>query len=263
MSTTRLSEWIRVVLAPNPSMMTLEGTNSYIVGNAENVIVIDPGPSDDTHLQALKDEVGSANVVGIFLTHWHHDHSEAALQASKLLDAPIGSWSPLGDERAGIRLHDGENAGANGVTLTAIHTPGHSSDHLCFWLEQERALFTGDLILGRGTSVVAYPDGDMIAYLKSIKRVRDIHSKTLYPGHGPVLRDPATVVQEYLDHRMMRERQVIDALPGTPMELVEKIYIDVDPKLHPIAMMSVRAHLDKLLHDGTAAVDGNDRWEHT
>lgn len=261
MTAVRLSERIRVVLAPNPGMMTLDGTNTYIVGNGTDVIVIDPGPKIDEHLQAIAAAVGDANVVGIFLTHWHADHAEAAQAASELLDAPIGSWSPLGDESAGIALLDGERAGAGNVQLTAIYTPGHASDHLCFWLEEERALFTGDLILGRGTSVIAYPDGDVVAYLKSLQRVRDIPAKTLYPGHGPTAADPPHIVQEYVTHRMMRERQVIEALPGTPRELVAAIYSDVDEKLWSFAAMSVRAHLHKLVHDGIARVDAHDRWE--
>ena len=261
MTVARLSERIRLVLAPNPGMMTLEGTNTYIIGDDQNVIVIDPGPKSDSHLQAIADDVKQANVVGIFLTHWHGDHAEGAEAASFALDAPIGSWSPLGaDDSAGIPLHDGERAGANGVVLTAIHTPGHASDHLCFWLEEERALFTGDLILGRGTSVVAYPDGNMVQYLDSLKRVRDVPAKTIYPGHGPTLIDPPAIVQQYLDHRMERERQIIDALPATPAEIVAKIYADVDPQLHPIAMMSVRAHLEKLSHERMASATGGERW---
>lgn len=254
----RLSERVRVVLAPNPSPMTLEGTNTYIVGDNHSVIVIDPGPADAHHLGRVMAACGDANVVGIFLTHWHGDHSEGAEKLSQTLQSPLGSWSPLGPEE--IRLHDGERAGADGVFLTAVHTPGHASDHLCFWLEEERAMFTGDHVLGRGTSVVAYPDGDMGAYMSSLERLGGYDAAVYYPGHGPVVSDPPALREYYVAHRLEREQQVLDALPGTPTELVQKIYADVDPSLHRVAALSVRAHLAKLKQEGRAAGNEEETW---
>lgn len=258
MTAVALSERVRLVRADNPSPMTLEGTNTYVVGDAANVIVIDPGPDDARHLANVKDAVGGANVVGIFLTHWHHDHSEGVRSFSAALGAPVGSWSPL--EPGEIPLHDGERAGADGVFLTAIHTPGHSSDHLSFWLDEERALFTGDHVLGRGTSVVAHPDGDMARYMDSLEKIRVLQPVRLYPGHGPVVEDPRPVLDYYIAHRVEREQQVLDTMPGTVEELVERIYADVDRSLHPVAALSVRAHLAKLADEERARTDAGGRW---
>jgi glyoxylase-like metal-dependent hydrolase (beta-lactamase superfamily II) len=253
-----LSERVRVVLAPNPSPMTLEGTNTYLVGDARSVIVIDPGPSDDGHLASIAAAVAGAKVVAVLLTHHHIDHDESATRAAEMLDTTVASSA----EPHQVAVKDGERFGGDGVFLTAVETPGHSSDHLCFLFEEERALFTGDHILGRGTTVVAFPDGDMGKYMASLERVRGLGAERFYPGHGPVVDNPAEVVTEYIEHRHMRERQVIDGLtagPATPEELVERIYADVDPILHPVAAMSVRAHLAELAQRGRTVQDG-DRW---
>jgi glyoxylase-like metal-dependent hydrolase (beta-lactamase superfamily II) len=257
-SAERLSDNVTRVLAPNPSPMTLEGTNTYVVGDSRNVIVIDPGPADAKHLGEVMRAVGDANVAGIFLTHWHGDHSEGAEKLSQTLDAPLGSYSPLGPEE--IRIHDGDRAGAGTIFLTAIHTPGHASDHMCFWLEEERALFTGDHVLGRGTTVVAHPDGDMGAYMSSLQRIQQLDAARFYPGHGPVVDNPGALLDYYIAHRIEREQQVVDAMPGTPEQLVETIYAGVDKALHPVAAMSVRAHLAKLEAEGRAVHDAADRW---
>lgn len=262
--TRRLSERVQVVLASNPSPMTLEGTNTYIVGGGNQVIVIDPGPHDDAHFDRVLAAAGDAEIVGVFLTHWHADHSEGVRPFAERAGAPIGSWSPMtSGEPLEIPLHDGERAGDGEIHLTALHTPGHASDHLSFWLEEERALFTGDHILGRGTTVVAFPDGDMSAYMRSLQIVKERAAARLYPGHGPVIEDPAPVVAEYIEHRLMREQQVADALPGSVDEIVARIYHGVDPILHPVAAMSVRAHLAKLAADGAAREDVGDRWLRT
>lgn len=258
---TRLSERVTLVLAPNPSPMTLDGTNTYVVGTERTVIVIDPGPHDDGHFERVRAAIGDAEVAGVFLTHWHGDHAGGVRAFATQVDAPIGSWSPLTETAPlEIPLRDGERAGAGDVFLAAIHTPGHASDHLCFWLEEERALFTGDHVLGRGTTVVAHPDGDMSSYLASLAKIRDLDAARLYPGHGPVIDDPATIVDGYIAHRLERERQVLDAMPGTPEQLVAVIYSDVDPVLHPVAAMSVRAHLAKLAREGRAREQGGDVW---
>jgi glyoxylase-like metal-dependent hydrolase (beta-lactamase superfamily II) len=241
--------------------MTLEGTNTYIVGNAGRVIVMDPGPNDDDHLASITAAVAGADVIAVLLTHHHIDHDEAAGRAAEMFGAAIASSAAAGrpDE---VPVADGERFGRDGVFLNALATPGHSSDHLCFWQEEDRVLFTGDHILGRGTTVVAFPDGDMGAYMDSLERVRAVGADRFYPGHGPVVEDPAAVVDEYIEHRRMRERQVLDALaggPATPGELVAGIYADVDPVLHPVAEMSVRAHLAELARRRVAVEDG-ERW---
>ena len=257
----QLSDRVRVVLAPNPSPMTLEGTNTYIVGGPSAVIVIDPGPDDDGHMEAVKGAVAEATAVAVLLTHHHIDHDESAERTAAMLGSAVASSAgPKGPRDVPVR--DGQRFGGEGVFLTAVATPGHSSDHLCFMFEEERALFTGDHILGRGTTVVAFPDGDMGAYMASLERVREIGAERFYPGHGPIVDTPAALVTEYIEHRQMRERQVLDGLavgPVTPEELVARIYTDVDPILHPVAAMSVRAHLAELAHRGRAVQDG-DRW---
>lgn len=257
----RLSERVQMIEAPNPSPMTLEGTNTYVVGGPNQVIVIDPGPNVREHFDAITDTVAGREIVGVFLTHWHADHSEGVRDFAAHVDAPIGSWSPMtSGEPPEIPLHDGERAGDGEIFLTAIHTPGHASDHLCFWLDEERALFSGDHVLGRGTSVVAYPDGDMTAYMRSLQIVKDRRADVIYPGHGPVVTDPALIVNEYIAHRLMREQQVAGALPGTVEEIVAAIYHGVDPILHPVAAMSVRAHLVKLAAEGRVVESEPDRW---
>jgi glyoxylase-like metal-dependent hydrolase (beta-lactamase superfamily II) len=256
-----LSERVRVVLAPNPSPMTLEGTNTYIVGDARSVIVMDPGPNDDDHLASIRATVAGADVIAVLLTHHHIDHDEAASRAAEMFATTIAS-SVAAQREGEVPIADGERFGRDGVFLNALATPGHSSDHLCFLQEEDRVLFTGDHILGRGTTVVAFPDGDMGAYMASLDRVRAVGAERFYPGHGPVVDDPAAVVTEYIEHRRMRERQVIDGLtegPATPGELVARIYADVDPVLHPVAEMSVRAHLAELARQGVAVQDG-ERW---
>jgi glyoxylase-like metal-dependent hydrolase (beta-lactamase superfamily II) len=252
---TRLSERVRVVLAPNPSPMTLEGTNTYLVGDERNVIVIDPGPDDEGHLDRVRASIGDAVVVAVFLTHWHVDHSESAEELARGVEAVVGS-SRTPETGSDLPIRDGERAGGAGIFLRALHTPGHSSDHLCYLLEEERALFTGDHILGRGTTVIAHPDGDMAAYMASLERLRGLDLDRMYPGHGPVIEDPQAVLIEHVEHRKMRERHVIEALPGTPEELVARIYVDVDPVLHPVAALSVRAHLAKLASEGIATEAG-------
>lgn len=251
-----LSDRVRLILAPNPSPMTLEGTNTYLIGDDSSLVIMDPGPNHDEHLASIEAAVAGASVQTILLTHKHYDHAEIAERAGQLFDAPVASNDGPGEER----IADGDRLGP----LKAVATPGHSSDHLCFLLEPERTLFSGDHILGRGTTVVAHPDGDMAAYLASLDRLRGLPVDRIYPGHGPVLDDPPAVIEEYIEHRKMRERQVIDGLatahgPVTPEELVARIYADVDPVLHPVAAMSVRAHLLKLAREGRAVQDG-ERW---
>jgi glyoxylase-like metal-dependent hydrolase (beta-lactamase superfamily II) len=256
----RLSRLVRRVLAPNPSPLTLEGTNTYLVGAGEALLLVDPGPADAGHLARLEAAVGRARVAAVVLTHRHVDHAEAAGRCAERFGAPVVCARPAGP--ADRALADGDRVVADGATLRAVATPGHSSDHLSFLLEEERALLTGDHVLGRGTTVVAHPDGDMAAYLASLERIRALDLARIYPGHGPVIEDPARVLAEYVEHRLMRERQVLDGLaagPATPEELVARIYVDVDPILHAAAALSVRAHLAKLAREGRVVQEG-DRW---
>jgi glyoxylase-like metal-dependent hydrolase (beta-lactamase superfamily II) len=244
--------------------MTLEGTNTYLVGGPDAVLVIDPGPNEDAHLASIEAGVAGANPVAVLLTHKHPDHAESAERCAEMLGTVIAANAEP-KRPNDVPVGDGQRVGGDGVFVTAVATPGHASDHLCFLLEEERVLFTGDHILGRGTTVVAYPDGDMAAYMASLERLRGLPVDRFYPGHGPVIEEPAGVLEEYITHRKERERQVIAGLeegPATPEELVALIYTDVDPVLHPVAAMSVRAHLAELAQRGRAVQDG-ERWRLT
>jgi glyoxylase-like metal-dependent hydrolase (beta-lactamase superfamily II) len=259
----RLSERVRLVRADNPSPMTLEGTNTYLVGDGD-LLIIDPGPDDAQHLHAVRETVGDAHVTAILLTHRHHDHSDGARTFAEAFDAHVAAFGGP-DYLAEVSVADGARVGGRGTFLTAVHTPGHASDHVCFVLEEENVLFSGDHVLGRGTTIIAFPDGDMAAYMASLQRVRELKPQRIFPGHGPIVDDPERVLDEYVEHRLMRERQVVEALrhgPGTPMDLVERIYTDVDPKLHAAAEFNVRAHLDKLAHEKRARED-DDLWSAT
>ena len=251
---TRLDDVTAVVLAPNPSPMKLEGTNTYLLGasGAGEVIVVDPGPALVDHRSAVEAELAhlDARVGAVVVTHHHADHAEAAGWATEW-GAPLFACSSElvpGAETLG----DGGEVERGGVTLRALHTPGHASDHLCLRVLQTGVILTGDHILGRGTTVVAWPDGDMGAYLQSLQRLQGLDATALYPGHGPALPDPPAVIATYIAHRREREAQILDALRSgdeTPAEIVARVYADVDVALHGAAERSVRAHLAQLVDE--------------
>jgi glyoxylase-like metal-dependent hydrolase (beta-lactamase superfamily II) len=234
-----------VLLAPNPGPMTLDGTNTWVLRDpdSESAVVVDPGPLIEAHLQTV---AAHGPVAVILLTHGHYDHSEGAARLAELTGAPVRALDPrhrLGDEG----LTDGDVVAAAGLELRVAHTPGHSSDSLSFLLPD--AVLTGDTILGRGTTVVAHPDGVLADYLDSLRRLRDLGHVAVLPGHGPELPDAEAAAQHYLDHREQRLQQVraaVDAGAATPREVVEVVYADVDRVLWPAAEMSVRAQLDYL-----------------
>lgn len=253
----RLDELTTVVLAPNPSQLTLEGTNTYVLGAAGcgEVVVVDPGPDLLAHRRAVDAAVAGldAQVAAVVLTHHHPDHAEAAGWADQW-GAPLWAFTPgLIESAQAEPLRDGDVLRRAGIGVQAVHTPGHCRDHLCLRVHDTGVVLTGDHVLGRGTSVVAHPDGDMTDYLASLRRLAGLGAVALYPGHGPVVDDPDAAVADYLAHREARERQVLDALDAgdrTPAGIVARVYADVDPVLHPAAERSVRAHLDKLVADG-------------
>jgi glyoxylase-like metal-dependent hydrolase (beta-lactamase superfamily II) len=245
------------VLAPNPGPFTLEGTNTWVVGERP-AVVIDPGPDDSGHILAVLDE--AEPVAAILLTHRHPDHAPGAARLAEAAGAPVHAFRPEAGEPP---LADGDVVDANGVHLRVIHTPGHTPDHVCYLLEGEGKVFTGDTVLGRGTSVIDPPDGDMAAYVRSLERLRSLDPQTIYPGHGPVIFTPRGLLDFYLRHRRDRERQVLDGLekgPQTPEELVPSIYAEeVSPDLFPAAARSVLAHLLKLEREGRIARTGRHR----
>ena len=240
------------VLAPNPGPMTLDGTNTWILRTPGGpALVVDPGPLDVGHLERVL-ETADGPVAGVLLTHGHADHSEGAVWFASRAGCGVRALDPahrLGSEG----LADGDVVSAGDLRVDILGTPGHTSDSLSFWLPDESSLLTGDTVLGRGTSVVAHPDGSLGAYLGSLRRLHalasDVGVDTVLPGHGPVIADALAVLSYYLRHRAERLDQVRDAVAAgatTPREVVERVYADVDPILWPAAELSVRAQLDYL-----------------
>jgi glyoxylase-like metal-dependent hydrolase (beta-lactamase superfamily II) len=247
--------------------MTGAGTNTYLVGVSE-VAVIDPGPDDPAHVGAIIEAAPGARVRWILLTHMHADHAPAALRLARETGAAVLAFSGRGGVAPERVIADAERliGGAPGAawTLEALHTPGHASDHLCFYLHEERALFSGDLIMSGSTVVIAPPDGDMAAYLRSLGRLRPLPLARIYPGHGEVIETPAAIIDQYIRHRLDRERQVLDALRRGPrhiLDMVPEIYADVPKALHPMAALSVYAHLLKLRDEGrVVGTDQESAW---
>jgi len=256
-----------VILAPNPSIMTGPGTNTIVLGGGvEGATVIDPAVDETAYLDALI-EAGAerGDIRRILITHGHPDHIGGALALRKRLGVFIYAFSRQGVPIADEEVADGMEFPAGDDTLQALHTPGHRFDHLSFLLQKQRTLFAGDLISGITTNVIAPPDGDMLDYLNSLKRLREVEITEIVPAHGPTITDAQAKISEYIQHRMMREQQVIQALevlhPGATIpEMVSLIYVDVDPKLHSIAAWSVEAHLIKLEREGLVEKLEQDRW---
>lgn len=254
-----LSPLVRRIVAPNPSMMTGPGTNTYLVG-IDEIVVVDPGPDTESHLDAIAG-CGGDRIRWIVCTHTHEDHSPGVAG----LKARTGAEVLAFDARDGLEIDqpmgDGDVIEATEFVLRAIHTPGHASNHLCFLLEQERMLFSGDHIMEGSTVVIAPPDGDMSAYLHSLDRLTSLRPRlrSIAPGHGHLIEAPAAKIEEYVTHRMAREAQVLAVLersgPTTVEALVKEIYADVPEALHVMAGFSVWAHLRKLVDDGKATGD--------
>jgi len=243
---------VRRVLAPNPGVYTLEGTNTWIVGS-EPSIVIDPGPDMPEHLAEVARQAG--RVGAIVITHDHPDHAPGALPFAELVGAPLYAYRLAGAER----LRAGQDLRVGVIELKAVHTPGHTSDHVAFFEPESGSLFTGDAVLGRGTSFIDPPDGNLVAYLRSLKRMLELGPRTIYPGHGPVVLRGREKLLGYLAHREEREAQVLGALadgPRTIAEMVEVIYADHPKDVRPLAARSVLAHLLKLADEGRAERTG-------
>jgi len=267
---SRISPRVATVLGQNPSPFTGPGTNTYIVGTSKRPILLDTGQGvaiyADLLETALKELSSSSELEQIVLTHAHVDHLGGVrqvkerfgeMQVSKMPwaghDAPAGAITEIG--------HDAV-VETEGATLRAVFTPGHAPDHLCYVLEEERALFTGDVVLGAGTTVIPDDTGDLGQYMDSLRRLLELDLETIYPAHGPVIRNPKEKIREYIAHRELRERQILAALADGPLEamgIVKKIYVDVPEYLHPAAANSVRSHLKKLERE-SRVTEHEKRW---
>ncbi len=263
--TVALEPLVTRVLAPNPSGMTLDGTNTYLVGEpgSGQAVLIDPGPDDPAHFNRVTASLAErqARCVAILVTHHHWDHAEAALPWGAHFDAAVAAADPVVAGPDGRVLQPGERLRLAGTTIEVVPTPGHCADHLAFRIESG-AVLVGDHVLGRGTSVVTYPEGDVLAYLESLRRVHDLGPAALYPGHGPALtEDPMAVLDFYLAHRVFREQQIMTLLAAgvqSVSAVVEVIYADVARSLWPAARQSTLAALAKLEAQGRVQVTDDD-----
>ena len=257
-TTATPSDLVGRVLGLNPGLMTGPGTNTYLVGRRDPIL-IDTGAGVADYVPLLErylDDRGWERPSRIILTHRHVDHLGGVAQLrARFPGIPVAKMifkdSNLPD---GIDdLRDGQVVHGEDVTLLAVHTPGHASDHLCYYLVEEKALFTGDVVLGGSTTVIPSGDGDLLEYMSSLERLLGLDLKRIYPAHGPVIEDGPGRIREYIHHRHMREGQILDALEAglhTIPEMVKQIYVDVSPSLHGAAAQSVESHLRKLQREG-------------
>lgn len=273
-----LSPLVTRVLAPNPSPFTYTGTQSYLVGTTE-LAVIDPGPDEEAHLGALLRAIGGRPVKAILCTHTHRDHSPAAAPLARATGATIIGCAPFAITDDGPRadasfdsryapdmtLTDGDAVTGDGWMLRAVHTPGHTSNHLCYALEEEGALFTGDHVMGWSTSVVSPPDGDMAAYMASLGKLMEREDNVFYPAHGEAIGNPRRLVRGMIGHRKMREGQILRFLSNNGASAIPTMVLDmyrgVDPGLHPAAGRSVQAHLIDLDARDMVRLQLDGRWE--
>ena len=274
---TELEPGVVRLTANNPSAFTDTGTQSYIVGTRD-VAVIDPGgPSDDAHVATLVEAIAGRPVVAILCTHTHRDHSPLAIPLKAATGAPIVGCAPLTLDDDGPRadasfdrdyapdrvLADGESVRGEGWTLTALATPGHTSNHLCFALEESQALFSGDHVMGWSTSIVSPPDGDMGDYMRSLDRLLTRDDHVYYPGHGPQIDNPRRLVRGMMGHRKQREGQILRLLArgeATIEAMVPQMYGGIDQRLWPAAGRSVLAHLLDLRQRGLAIGEEGGSW---
>lgn len=247
------------VVAANPGPMTYFGTNTYLIDTAEGLVVLDPGPNDAAHVEAVV-RVTGGQVALILISHTHHDHVGAAAALQQATGAPTAGFrdSAVATFEADIKLADGDTIAG----MLAIHTPGHCSDHLCFALRGqggEKILFSADHVMSWSSSVVSPPDGNMADYFNSLRILLDRDDDVFLPGHGPKLPDPRALVRDLLDHRTARERAIATALgqgPANTYTLMDTLYSQVDPRLRRAAERNVLAHLQKLEGEGKVMRDG-------
>jgi glyoxylase-like metal-dependent hydrolase (beta-lactamase superfamily II) len=270
----RLSPRVATVLGHNPGPFTGPGTNTYFVGTGQRPLLLDTGVGVAKWAEllpvGLREMSNTDQLDKIVLTHAHQDHIGGVKDVTRIfgrLEVLKKPWPVAGpDDAAGVPLtpidHDAEVL-TEGATLRAVFTPGHAPDHICYYLVEEKAVFTGDVVLGAGTTIIPDGTGDLGQYMDSLHRLLALDVETIYPAHGPVIRNAKQKIREYIAHRELRERQVLAALKDGPLEvpaIVKRIYTDVPEFLHAAAAQSVRSHLKKLLNEGRVA-DHDGVWE--
>jgi glyoxylase-like metal-dependent hydrolase (beta-lactamase superfamily II) len=265
----QIAPGLRRIVARNPGPFTFRGTGTYVVGEGK-VAVIDPGPLQQDHVDALTESLAGETVTHILVTHTHNDHSPAAAPFKQAVTAPTYGFGPhaggrrgeIGPEAGGdwdftpdIVVKDGDTIEGDGWRFEAVHTPGHTSNHLCFALPDQGILFSGDHVMGWSTSVVAPPDGSMGDYMASLEKLRERAETIYWPGHGGPVVEPARYVRGLITHRRQRETAILarlEAGPATIAEIVEKNYVGLAPKLKGAAALSTLAHLEDLIARGLA-----------
>ena len=248
-------------MAPNPGLLTGTGTNTYLVG-IDEVAVVDPGPDDFGHIEAIAG-CGGDRIRWILVTHAHRDHWEAAAALKSRTGAEVLGFRSRNGFVPDREIGEGHTLEGTEFRLLALHTPGHASDHLCYLMEDDRLLFSGDHLLGGSSVVISPPDGEMAAYLASLERLQRLRPplRAIAPGHGDMIDDPKTALADYLHHRYERERTILAALQAgatTVDQIVAEVYTDVPAELHPAARQSVHAHLIKLVGDHRVVGGGPD-----
>ena len=249
---------VELVLAPNPGLLTGPGTNTWIVRSTDSAVIIDPGPTIPSHMDAITEAVRGIAVAAVLVTHTHPDHAPAANGIAQRVGAPAIGFGAGPDFSPDHLIADGESVPFGGTEAVCIATPGHTPDSVCYRIGD--ALFAGDHIMGGSTVVVE----DMSDYLNSLHKLGNTGLDVLYPGHGPVIDAPDAVIAEYIEHRLERERQILSALHDGAVSVgsvVSDVYRDVDPSLHPLAAVSVMSHLEKLRREGVVNIDEEPAWD--
>ena len=268
----KISPLIRRIIANNPGPFTFTGTGTYIIGK-ENLAIIDPGPIDQNHFDAIIKSTKGQTITHIFLTHNHNDHSPLAKKLKEETGAKIYFKTLTSDFEdndkfeegydknieGDIELSDGDLVETSEWTIEAIHTPGHTSNHMCYSLLDEEILFSGDHVMGWSTTVIVPPDGNMNDYIDSLKKLLKRSEKDFCPTHGPIIENPKDILEKYITHRMERERQITDAIKSGKNkipDIVKIIYKDIDVGLHPAAAMSTLAHLKRMEKNNEIKISG-------
>jgi glyoxylase-like metal-dependent hydrolase (beta-lactamase superfamily II) len=268
-SASPLAPHVVRIVAPNPGPLTGPGTNTYVIGSTTGCVVVDPGPDDMEHLRRVIDSAPGP-IGRILCTHSHTDHSPGASRLRSITGAPVSGRPPPVDDyqdesyAPDASIEDGEACEIGGARLRAVHTPGHASNHVCFLLEADGWLLTGDHLMSGSTVVILPPDGSMRLYLESLRRLRTLALRALLPGHGAVIPDAHGEIDRVIAHRLKREAKVVAALGnhsrGATLDaLVPLVYDDTPAALHSLARFSLLAHLQKLLEEGRAHLQG-DTW---